>query len=386
MKKAIVTDMGYRMALAPARCLARAGYCVVGVETDSQPEARVMGFASKSLASHKLLPGGDMAGGLRELSETLSQDGEKPVIVPVGRQAIEALRCGGMEKCLDFIIPGREAVAAADDKWGLYKLARSLDLPAPFTTAISEWGSLEELVQAALYPCFVKFRNGELLGLKPAERYRIAENPEQLREIYPKMEERDADPIVQQVCPGRDVGIAVVMDRDCRMVDYICYESLREYPVSGGPTCLCRTVESPKMVEYAGRLLKEIGYTGIAMLDFKGSPEEPQLLEINPRIWGSANICDVSYSSFFESYARAAAGERLPEPSAPGYQVGVTMRFSPQDAASYIGYLKCGRPFFKTTAEYVRTAFDTSIRNGVKKRGDMGPHRRYMKGLFKRVI
>lgn len=386
MKKAIVTDMSYRMALAPARCLARAGYCVVGVETDNLPEKQVMGFASRSLTSHRMLSVENMARDLRELSETLSQDGEKPVIVPVGRRAMEALSGGEMLNWLDFIIPDKESVAIADDKWGLYKLACSLDVPAPFTTAISQWESLDELIDRAKYPCFVKFRNGELLGLKPVERYKIVEGPSQLREIYPSMEMRDADPIVQQVCLGRDVGIAVLMDRDGRMVDYLCYESLREYPVSGGPTCLCRTVESPKMVEYARRLLTAIGYRGIAMLDFKGSPDDPKLLEINPRVWGSANICDVSNSSFFENYARAAAGERLPEPSTPGYDVGVTMRFSPQDAASYIGYLKCGNPFFKTTIEYLKTAFNPSIRNGVKKRGDMGPYRRYMKGLFSRVI
>ena len=138
------------------------------------------------------------------------------------------------------------------------------------------------------------------------------------------------------------------------------------------------------MVEYARRLLGELGYRGIAMLDFRGSLEEPRLLEINPRVWGSANLCAVSGSSFFESYALSAAGEELPEASAgrPGYKLGVTMRFSPQDAASMIAAVRAGRPFFRTIGQYASTAFDRSIKNGVKLRGDMGPHRRYMMNLL----
>ena len=385
MKKAIVTDMRYRMALSPARCLARAGYQVTGVEFASTPEKEAIGFYSKCLTDRRFLPEESFAKGLLELSEELRSDGERPIIVPVGRKAIEAaFQLPQMAGAADFIVPSPRAMELSDDKWRLYELACRIAVPVPFTTALSQWNSLEELAEKAVYPSFIKFRNGELLGLKPVERYRIVNTPGDLMDIYPKMDARDKDPIVQELVIGRDVGIAAVMDKDGRMVDYICYESLREFPASGGPTCLCRTVESPKMVEYAEKLLSAVGYTGIAMLDFKGSPQEPKLLEINPRIWGSANICDVSGATFFVSYARAASGERLELPAEPGYKVGVTMRFSPQDAASLISYLRQGRPIVKTVSQYIKTALDPSIKNGVKRRGDMGPHRRYMLNLLKR--
>jgi carbamoylphosphate synthase large subunit len=176
------------------------------------------------------------------------------------------------------------------------------------------------------------------------------------------------------------------MGKDGELRDYICYESLREFPASGGPTCLCRTFESQVLVDYAVKLLKSIGFTGMAMLDFRGSAEAPKLLEINPRVWGSANLCDVADSSYFVSYVRAAAGEdSLLSPSlAPLYNTNAAMRFSPQNAASFISYVKNGKPLFKTAGEYIKTAFDSSIQDGFNRKGDRKPYYRYIKNLIER--
>jgi hypothetical protein len=96
------------------------------------------------------------------------------------------------------------------------------------------------------------------------------------------------------------------------IVDFICYESYREYPIEGGPTCFLKTIFSRKLLKYASRLLEEIGFNGIAMLDFKWTVDNPYFLEINPRVWESANVVDVSKSTFFESYVKAAKNEKEP--------------------------------------------------------------------------
>ena len=382
MKRAIVTDLRYRMALAPVRTLAAAGYEVTGVETDDIDPKIAIGFYSKSLTDKVFLPKEGFGRALLELC--IKKGGKKPVLVPVGRAAIDACRrVPELADAADFIVPSGAAMGLSDDKWRLKCLADKLGVPTPATTALSEHRDIEELAGSAKYPAFVKFRNGELMGLKPAERYRIVAGPEELLRVYPLMAARDPDPIVQERVTGRDVGIACVTDRNAELVDYICYESLREFPASGGPTCLARTVSSPAMVRYARRLLKALDFTGISMLDFKGSIEEPELLELNPRVWGSANICDTAGSTLFLSYARAAAGEELP-PAGPelSYREGVTMRFSPQNAASFISRLRAGAPLLSTAVEYIRTALDRSVKDGFNIPGDRGPYRRYILNLL----
>ena len=389
MRQVIVTDQKYRMALAPVRTLSRLGCAVTGTELEGTPGEEILGFYSNCLDDRRILPAEENAltAALIDLCREKTENGRKPVILPVGRKVLNVLQNHSeVAEYADFIVPDREIMELADDKWRLYNLARELGIPAPKTTALSEHDSINELSASVNYPAFIKLRNGELLGLKPRDRYEIARSAEELTALYPKMEEKDADPVVQEYAAGRDVGIAVVMDKNGRLRDYIAYESLREFPASGGPTCLLRTVESPKMLEYAEKLLTSIGYRGMAMLDFRGSAEEPMLLEINPRVWGSANVCDIASSSYFLSYVQAASGEepRFDVHKTPLYQVGVMMRFSPQDALSYFSYLKNGSGFFGTTLDYLRTAFDFSIIDGFNVPEDREPHRRYIKNLFKR--
>ncbi|MGM9522702.1 MAG: hypothetical protein ACI3VB_09520 [Oscillospiraceae bacterium] len=387
MRNVIVTDLRYRMAMAPVRTLFRAGYKVTGVELESTPPKKAIGFYSKCLSDKRFLPDREEAllEALMKLCREKTVDGVKPVILPVGRKFLNLLQeHPELSEQADFLVPSRESMELSDDKGEMYKLAVKLGIPAPVTSCLSECASLENLSERVKYPCFIKFRNGELLGLKPAERYRIAKSPKELMELYPQMEKRDHDPLVQEYAAGRDLGVAAVMGKDGELRDFICYESLREFPASGGPTCLCRTFLSPVMAEYAQRLLKALDFSGMAMLDFRGSAQEPRLLEINPRVWGSANLCDVSGSSFFVSYVRAAAGEPslLSDINEPLYKNGVTMRFSPQNAASFISYVKSGRPLLKTAGEYIKTALDRSIAEGFDSPDDHGPYRRYIKNLI----
>lgn len=389
MREVIVTDLKYRMALAPVRTLARAGYTVTGTEFESTPPEEAIGFYSAYLDDRRFLPEGEdaLTEALISLCREKTVGGEKPVIVPVGRKVLSVLQNRPeMAGYADFIVPQKDVMDIADDKGKLYAIASELGIPAPRTTALSEHGSVEEMAHSVRYPAFIKFRNGELLGLKPRQRYEIAHSAEELIDFYPKMAARDPDPIVQAYAPGHDVGIAVVMDKNGKLRDYIAYESLREFPASGGPTCLLRTVESPKMLEYAEKLMTKLGYTGMAMLDFRGSPEEPMLLEVNPRVWGSANVCDIASSFYFISYVQAAAGERarFDAHETALYRVGAYMRFSPQNALSYFSYLKSGKPFFKTTASYLKTALDGSIAEGFNVPDDREPYRRYIKNLFAR--
>ncbi len=385
MSQAIVTDLRYRMALAPVRTLKRAGYQVTGVELSTTSERRAICFASKALSDRRFLPAGDgFIQALAQLCREKSEMGEKPVLLPVGRGTLELVRDSPeLAEAADFLVPGAESMALADDKWELNKLASSLGIPTPRTLCRTQFGSLEELAYSSSYPAFIKFRNGELLGLKPVDRYRVVRTPEELMAVYPQMEAVDSSPIVQASVPGHDIGIAVLMGRDGRLVDHLCYESLREYPATGGPTCLCRTVESRNLVLYAKTLLQALSFRGIAMLDFRGSLENPLLLEVNPRVWGSANLCDVADSSFFPSYAREAHGECCAD-THTGYRVGAVMRFSPQNMASFFSRLQNGAPFLHTAADYLRTAFDPHIKDGFNISGDRGPYRRYLLNLLSR--
>ena len=195
----------------------------------------------------------------------------------------------------------------------------------------------------------------------------------------------DANPIASDYISGRDIGVAVVMNKDCEPVDFICYESLREYPIEGGPTCFCRTVFDRKLLGYAVKLLKEINFCGIAMLDFKGSVENPYFLEINPRIWGSANITCISKSSFFESYVKAAQGNNIAidtDTCLPHYKIGAKMRFTPQSIVCFFANMKKSKDKMRVFSDYLKSFFDFSVRDGLFAIDDPMPYIHYIKNLL----
>ena len=375
--RVILTDIRYKMSLAPLRSLSGAGYRLLCCEQESVPDRLCLGFYSKYAKKKVRLPDGEDA--FLSRLDALCADGG--VILPVGRKTLRML--SERRKTLRnaaFLVSDTAVLDKADDKAYVFDTAKRLGVPVPETWFLSQYASIGELARAVKYPCIIKYRDGESLGLPSHERYAIAKNAEEFAEKYAKMHAISPDPLVQEYLTGRDIGVAVVMDEDSRPVDFICYVSEREYPVSGGPTCLCRTFFDREVLKNACAVLRDIGFTGIAMLDFKaGADGVARLLEINPRIWGSAYLCTLSGSEFFESYVRAALGEASPldlETCEPGYRLGIKMRFFPQSLAAFLSVLK--RDGISAVPGALKTALDPRVRDGLFTIRDPKPYLRYL--------
>lgn len=385
MKRVIVTDTQYRMALAPMRALAQEGYAVTAAEFATVAPSARLGFFSRD-AHDTLTLGIDDEGFCAAIERAAGED--RPVLFCVNRKSmVLAMRNRvRLEKSVDLLLPDAEAMRAADDKGTMYAVAQRVGVPVPLTTTLSEHESLDALARAVGYPCIIKYRNGEALGLKPAERYTVVRDESAFRAAYARMHTVDPDPIASDYIEGHDIGVAVVMDKGGQCVGALCYESLREYPLAGGPTCSLRTVHSPELVEYAVRLLREIGYVGLAMLDFRGTVERPYFLEINPRVWGSAMIVPVSGSPLFARYTEAARGESLPLDLALSqidYRVGQKMRFTPQTFLCFLALMRRGGRG-ETLRAYFEGFFDLRVRDGLFALRDPGPYFHYLIGLFRR--
>lgn len=386
MKRVIVTDMQYRMALAPMRELAEKNYRVTAAELSTvAPKAR-LGFFSRD-AADTLTLGTDDEGFCAAVERAAG--GDRPTLLCVNRKSmVLAMRSRErLERCVDLLLPSEEAMQTADDKGKMYEVARRIGVPTPLTTALSAHESVEKMARAVRYPCIIKYRNGEALGLKPAERYTVVRDETAFLAAYTAMNAVDPDPIASDYIEGHDIGVAVVMDKHCHPVSTLCYESLHEYPLAGGPTCSLRTVWSPELVKMACRLLEEIRFTGLAMLDFRGTVEQPYFLEINPRVWGSAMIAPISSSPLFERYVLAAQEAAQPldtERMRPEYRVGQKMRFTPQTFLCFAALMKRGGRM-ETLGAYIKGFFDPTVHDGLFTLRDPKPYLHYLINLLGRL-
>ena len=386
MKKVIVTDIKYRMAMSPIRELSKKGYNVTAVEYDNVLENKRLGHFSKYVSQKTTVT--DTNEEFIEGIKNLSKD-DRAVLIPVNRKSLMyAIRNSDeLKNYCDFLVPDIESINLADDKFEICEIAKKVGVPVPKTTSISEHDSVEEMEKSVDYPCIIKYRNGEAMGKKPEDRYKIVYNKEEFISLYNEMLKQDANPIASDYIKGHDIGVAVIMDKNSKPVDFLCYESLREFPIEGGPTCFLRTIFDRNLLKYACSLLEEIKFTGIAMLDFKGTIEKPYFLEINPRVWGSAMITEISGSSLFESYVKASLGNSTPldlDNCMPNYKLNQKMRFTPQSFACFISHMKKSKGKGKIFIEYLKSFFDFSVRDGLFSLRDSKPYFMYIKNLLKK--
>ena len=90
------------------------------------------------------------------------------------------------------------------------------------------------------------------------------------------------------------------------------HRRLREVPPSGGPSSYREAVSlDPLLLEHATLLLRELGWTGLAMVEFKCGVRGARLMEINGRIWGSLPLAVASGVDFPLHLAELMMGRTL---------------------------------------------------------------------------
>lgn len=378
---AIVTDAHYRMSVALIRDLSEAGVTVVACESDAYPAPA--GFASRGAARCVTLPQSGFPDALFALCRSLSEEsGEKPALLPVGAATLAMLSAqrARFDAVCGLCIPTPEQLALLNDKNALCALGARLGLPVPQSFSPEADESDAQFCARVPLPCVVKPACGEKFGLHAEARYRIARTAAELSAAVAHFRALTGEmPIVQEYLPGGGTGCSVLADHG-EVVYAICHRRVREYPVSGGPSSCCDCIDAPELVDAARALVRETGYTGLAMFEFKADASgAPRLLECNPRIWGTYPLTRAAKTAFALCWCCLALGKPLPERPAPQ---PVRMAFYPSDYAAALGYLRHGeiKKFFAA----LRDRLNPSVRDGLDERGDPAPARVYRRSLLER--
>lgn len=372
----LVTDTRYRASLAAVQSLGRAGYPVAALHTQGDGGAPAA-FASKYVKKRVTLPcsakDADYLELLAQVCGSLGEEyGAAPVVFPVGAATLAQLaeHREALEGHARFLVSPPAVLEAANDKRRVGELARSLGVPAPKEYPCPG-GALPEA-----FPVVVKPRCGEKFGLHAEERYRKAYDPAGFRAAWEAMARYDPQPVVQELLTGEAVGVSLVMDEKSRPVSALCHRRVREYPTQGGPSSCCESVWDGDLVQHAVKLLRGLGFVGLAMVEFKGG----KLLEINPRVWGSFPLTYKCGAPLARDYVRASLGEELPLIQGPGYKTGVRMQFVLNDGLACLGYLRQGQP-----GRGLRGLVDLlnpRVKDGVFSCDDPRPFFRYLKNAL----
>lgn len=382
----MVTDVRYRMSLPIIRSLGKKKTYIIAADRESTPKNASLGFYSKYTSARIHLPPPDEEEAFLSALEASSGE-ERQVIIPVGMDTLTVLcrHRDRVAKHFDAALPPIGSLELANDKYALMKRAEEVSVPHPTTTVIGEDESFEELAARVSYPAVIKYRAGELLHLDPKDRYCIVKAPEELVSRYAEMHKRQSNPLVQEYVQGEGFGVSVVMDKYHNPMALFCHRRLHEYPISGGPSCLCESAWDSELAEYAVKLLRSLNWVGVAMVEFKGTKESGyKLMEINPRLWGSSALAPISGCDIGSAIVRAAIGERAEvKELSPEYKVGRRMRFFIQDILAFFGYCKKEKKI-SFAIKYMASFLDVRTKDGVFSLSDPKPGLKYLATALKK--
>jgi predicted ATP-grasp superfamily ATP-dependent carboligase len=164
--------------------------------------------------------------------------------------------------------------------------------------------------------------------------------------------------ILQEKITGPGIGVFLCVHRGAT-VALFSHRRLREKPPTGGVSVLSESIETRSdLRQYSERLLRELGWSGVAMVEFKLDARDgvPKLMEINGRFWGSLQLAVDAGVDFPAILVATVTGDH--PKSLPQYQVGIQSRWFWGDVDSLLITLfgstqAAGSP---TTARKLRSA------------------------------
>jgi predicted ATP-grasp superfamily ATP-dependent carboligase len=201
------------------------------------------------------------------------------------------------------------------DKRLFGELARAHGLPTPRTRSFRDEPGLRAAAAELGFPVVIKRRVSS--GARGVD---YAADAAELLAYGRAALALDPEPLLQERLPagGEAIGVSLLLWPDAAGAGIRCHAGfvhrrLREYPGTGGSSTLREPVRDDALVERCASFLAALGFTGVAMLEWKRDLRdgELKLLECNPRFWGSlhqAVLCGVRFPTLL---ARLARGESI---------------------------------------------------------------------------
>jgi predicted ATP-grasp superfamily ATP-dependent carboligase len=324
----LVTDGDERATLAVVRALGGAG---IRVTVGSAGESSMAGssrYCSKRLCYPS--PRGEGTRFQDFLERELGKGGYR-VLIPMAdiTSNLVGEARSRLEPLAALPIPSLACIERAQDKGQVLSVARELGIPCPATLKFQPGADLSRVGRTIGYPAVIKprfsrFRVGQSWVSGFVE---TAGNEYDLTSKLLAAHTRIPDPLIQEQLKGEGRGVFLLL-WDGELKGAFCHRRLREKPPWGGVSVYRESMPlDENLVEKSLRLLKALGWNGVAMVEFKVDARDgvAKLMEVNGRFWGSLQLAVDSGINFPLLLYRLACGENVP--AQLDYKEGVKSRW-----------------------------------------------------------
>ena len=285
----LITDAGRGSAVAFIRSLGRRGWKVTAADHDPASA----GFHSR-FTTDKLLyprPSEHPDAVVDAILARVERDGIDLVVPITDELGLPLSEARDRFAALTTLaIPEPEALAATHDKSATFALADRLGIAVPATRMVDVGTDASDVGAELGFPVVLKpVASREVLADRTIRSNVVtyATDAEQLRARLSALPP-GTTVMLQRWVPGDGIGVELLMDHGRPLVAFE-HRRLREFPPTGGASSLRESVAlDTDLHDQAVRMLAELGWTGLAMVEFRrGRDGIGYLMEINGRVWGS---------------------------------------------------------------------------------------------------
>jgi len=292
--RVLVTDGGGKQPYAMIRGLKEIG-CHVTVICSSRldpcyvsnkPDRKILNTEYKENNEDKF----------RYLLSLVSTD-EFDVLMPIGERSTDFVTRHEDEfkKYVKLACAPRNVYIKAFNKQITFDQAMKSGIPCPYTRRSGQ--TIEDYLQHCKFPIIIKPRQG--IG---SIGYHKFNTEEEFRGYLADKSFNVDDYVVQEFVKfDNRIGTNLFVDKLGNVCTSYAVDVLRWFPIDAGAGVLIQTVDAHEVLQYAGRLLKDLGWQGFANVAFMVDKKtgEPRLMEINGRIPASVKVafmcgCNIS--------------------------------------------------------------------------------------------
>ena len=323
---AVVPDAHLNAAVAGIRGLGGAGLRVLALG----PSWAAAGLWSKHAALRAVSPSvADDAEGYADRLEHLAATVGPVAVYPSREETIDAMlrQPGGMAGVI-LPFPGAPVLDRVRNKERLAATAAAAGIDTPgalFSGAVGE-------LRRARFPGPAVMKPAQPVSiLKTARLVKTQEEMEAW--LAPLADEEQI--LVQERVRGPIVSIELVLDQDGNLVARFQHVTSRTWPSAAGSISLATSVEpDEELVRRTAAMLADIGYWGLAQVDFVDTPLGPVLLDVNPRFYRCLPLAIACGTNLPALWHAVTSGRPVGSPGR--YRVGVTYRWLEADFAAAV--------------------------------------------------
>jgi predicted ATP-grasp superfamily ATP-dependent carboligase len=320
----LITNGEDYIGLACVRSLGKRGIDV----TAASNSRRAISFYSRYCCRGVVYPSAETnLGACIKFLLELVKNNDYKVLIPGSDVLVTGIskRLDDFRKYVRVPIPNFGTIEYADDKSKTMEIGLKNDIPIPRTYCIDDVDELREIRDQLTFPVVIKpYRGAGAAGISYPGSW------DELIAVYVRTRSIYGPTMVQEKIRGQKYACVLLFNQDHEPRRVFVHRTYRQYPVTGGTTTYCRSVareDHEDMVEYSTRLLKALGWYGIAEIEFIVDERDgtPKLLEINPRPYGPIQLAVSAGVDFpYLLYRMALEGDVEKDFH---YKVGVKLRW-----------------------------------------------------------